>query len=66
MQIIVNGQDKEVAEGLTIAQLLGDLDLSGTRYAVEVNRHVIPRDQHACHALANGDEVEVVQFVGGG
>ena len=66
MQITVNGETRDAAEGLTVAALLGELELAGKRLAVEVNEDVIPRSQHPGHALRDGDRVEIVHAIGGG
>jgi len=66
VEIIVNGQNRQVAEGTTIAQLLERLDLSGRHVAVEVNLDVVPRARHAEHRLGPGDRLEIVTLVGGG
>ena len=66
MQITVNGEIRDAAEGLTVAALLGELELAGKRLAVEVNEDVIPRSQHPGHALREGDRVEIVHAIGGG
>ncbi len=66
ISIVVNGEPRAVAAGTTIAALLTDLGLGQRRVAVERNRAVVPRAQHADTALAEGDRLEVVAFVGGG
>ncbi len=66
MQIIVNAQPREVADAITIAQLLDELNLADKHVAVEVNLDLIPRGQHAEHRLAGGDKLEIVTLVGGG
>ena len=66
MHIQLNGQDREVADGATLAQLLATLALPNRRYAVEVNETLIPRSEHATHPLRADDRVEVVQAIGGG
>ncbi|MHC5068255.1 MAG: sulfur carrier protein ThiS [Planctomycetota bacterium] len=66
MRIVLNGQDHQLAEGATVADLLADLDLSGKRVAVEVNKDIVRRAAHASHLLAADDQVEVVTLVGGG
>jgi sulfur carrier protein len=66
VQITFNGQTREIDDRATIAALLVELNLTPKHVAVEVNREVVPRSQHAEHALAAGDEVEVVTLVGGG
>jgi thiamine biosynthesis protein ThiS len=66
MQIQVNGEPREVAEGATLSSLVADLRLEGSRYAIEVNEELVPRSEHARHLLQEGDRVEVVQAIGGG
>jgi sulfur carrier protein len=66
VQITVNGQPREVADGLTIAQLLDELALATKYFAVEVNLQLVPRQQHAQHRLVEGDRLEIVTLVGGG
>lgn len=66
MQIIFNGQPREVREAATISELLSELQLTPKLVAVEVNREVVSRRLHETHALRPGDEVEVVTLVGGG
>jgi sulfur carrier protein len=64
--LIVNGEEREVPDDLTVAGLLEFLDVPRERVAVEVNLAVVRRADHASHRLAAGDRVEVVAFVGGG
>ncbi len=66
MRIQVNGESREVAHGATVAALLRDLGVDQGPVAVERNRALVPRASHAQTELAEGDELEVVQFVGGG
>ena len=66
MQILLNGEARDVAEGATLDTLIGTLDLQTKRFAVEINEELIPRSEHATHALKAGDRVEVVQAIGGG
>ncbi len=67
LSLVVNGEPRAfAAERLTVAELLERLGQSGRRVAVEVNRRIVPRARHGEHLLAAGDEVEIVQFVGGG
>lgn len=56
----------EVSSELTVAELVRELRLGNGPVAVEVNRAVIPRAEHTRHTVHEGDEVEVVHFVGGG
>ena len=66
MQIIFNGERREAADDVTVAALLEELELPPKRVAVEVNRELVPRDQHAACVLQDGDRLEVVTLVGGG
>jgi sulfur carrier protein len=66
IDIVINGQARFVNEGTTVANLIGELGLAGRPVAVERNREVVPKAQHASTVLAAGDRLEVVTFVGGG
>ena len=66
MNIQVNGQGREIAEGSTVANLLGELGVTQPHVAVEVNLELVPRAQHRDTVLNAGDRVEVVTLVGGG
>ncbi|WP_437227026.1 sulfur carrier protein ThiS [Planctomicrobium sp. SH661] len=66
MQITVNGESRKVASGTTVAELLRVLDLDSRFLAVERNRMLVPRGQHAQCELEDGDEIEIVTLVGGG
>lgn len=66
MTVIVNGRRRELAGPLTVAQLLGQLELPSRGVAVEVNLQIVPRTRHAEFALADGDQLEIVTLVGGG
>ncbi|MDZ4109936.1 MAG: sulfur carrier protein ThiS [Brevundimonas sp.] len=65
MRIQVNGEPREVAAA-TILGLVEELGLDVRKVAVERNLEIVPRSLHATTALAEGDRVELVQFVGGG
>ena len=66
IEVIVNGAPRTIAAGVTVLGLIEDLGLSGRPVAVERNREVVPRANHATTALAAGDRIEIVTFVGGG
>lgn len=66
MQVSVNGKAKDVPDATTISQLLSRLELDRHQPAVELNRRVVPREDHAATKLAEGDQLEVVTLVGGG
>lgn len=65
MQIKLNGEMKELVEGMTLAQLLTQLELKGP-LAVELNGDLVEEDEFARQVLSGGDVVEVLRFVGGG
>lgn len=66
MQITVNGEAREVPNDLTVLGLIELLGLTEGPVAVERNREVVPRREHATTQLAEGDVIEIVHFVGGG
>ena len=66
MQILINGETHQVESGLTVSGLLEALDLPLRKIAVERNKQIVPRSLFADEQLADGDQIEIVQFVGGG
>ncbi len=66
MTVIVNGQERQVPDGTTVAQLVESLGLGAGACAAEVNRELVPKRRHAEHLLGDGDRVELVSLVGGG
>lgn len=66
VRVLVNGAASTVARGTTVGQLLAQLGVAAARVAVEVNLSVIDRGRYEQQALAEGDQVEIVSFVGGG
>ena len=66
IEVVINGETRTVVQGTTIAGLIVELGLGDRRVAVERNRDVVPRAEHASTVLAAGDRVELVTFVGGG
>jgi sulfur carrier protein len=66
MLITVNDESREVPEGCTVAGLLTQLAIPATRAAVEVDRQLVRRADHATHVLQAQATVEVVTLVGGG
>jgi len=65
MLIQLNGQQKNFSEGATILAVLEALKLSPDKVAVELNRRLVKTAQYS-NALTDGDQVEIVTFVGGG
>ncbi len=66
MQITVNGKPRDIGASANLAALLEHLGLDPARVAVEHNLDIVPQAQFAATALAEGDRLEIVQFVGGG
>ncbi len=66
MEIIVNGEPRQVASPYSVVDLINDLELAGRRLAVEVNLDIVPRSRHGEHQLQAGDRVEIVHAIGGG
>ena len=66
MTVTVNGEPREVPDGTTVAQLVGQLTDAPTGVAAAVNGEVLPRRVWAATALADLDQVEVVTAVQGG
>ena len=66
MKLYVNGEERNLASGLTVAGLLEDLRYGSERIAVEVNEEIVPRSQYHAHQLQDGDRIEIVRAIGGG
>jgi sulfur carrier protein len=64
--IVLNGESRPTKDGQTVAELLREIGLDPRQVAVERNREVVPRAQHGQTVLEDGDQLEVVTFVGGG
>lgn len=65
LAIMLNGEPRQVRAG-SIADLVSSLGLDPAKVAVERNREIVPRSTLASAALAEGDVLEIVHFVGGG
>ncbi len=66
MQVRINGELREIPEGMTVAGLLGHLGVKAQRVAVEVNESVVTKDRYEAQKIGAGDSVESVACVGGG
>jgi thiamine biosynthesis protein ThiS len=64
--IHLNGEDKEVPDSLSLTALLEWLKLPGDRVAIECNLKIVPRGRWNETVIHDGDNLEVVHFVGGG
>ena len=63
---MVNGQPMDVADGLSVEELLAQLGVKRQFTAVAVNREVTPKSLYASTTLRGGDRVEIVRPMGGG
>jgi len=66
LSVELNGGQRHIAPGTTVAELLAELGVEPRHVAVEVNQAVVPRARHAEQPLRAGDRIEVVTLVGGG
>ena len=66
VNIHLNGESREFPDGMTVEALIAVLALEPTRVAIEINRDVVRRNQWPSTTLHDGDQVEIVHFVGGG
>ena len=66
MQIVLNGEPAETADGSTVEMLLQRLGIGRERVAVELNADIVPKADYEKRLLADGDKIEIVHFVGGG
>lgn len=66
MAIVLNGEEREIADGSTVLSLLRELGLPESRVAVERNRTIVRKADYPGTPLSDGDRVEIVTFVGGG
>jgi len=66
MTVTVNGERREVPDGLSVAALLNHIGMSGDRVAIERNLDILPRAQWQETQIQPNDIFEIVHFVGGG
>ncbi|MEZ5892813.1 MAG: sulfur carrier protein ThiS [Parvularculaceae bacterium] len=66
MDIIVNGEARRLDGPTTVAGLLAALALEPRKIAVERNLEIVPKSRYGETAIMDGDQIEIVQFVGGG
>ncbi len=66
MKLLVNGEEKVLADGISVLDMLNALEIERRGIAVELNREVVPRGRHEETRLKEGDAVEVIRMVGGG
>ena len=66
MRLLLNGEERDVGEVRTIADLVSALGLDARKVAVERNLEIAPRSSYGDTALVDGDRIEIVTFIGGG
>ena len=66
MKLLINGENKEFNEGLSLEELIRQLGVRKETVVAEVNRQIIQNERRAECVLADGDQIELIQFVGGG
>ena len=66
MELVINGEKREMPDGTTVSKLLEMLNIAPERVVVEVNLNILKRAEHPTTILKEGDQVEIVHFVGGG
>ncbi|MEE9379870.1 MAG: sulfur carrier protein ThiS [Hyphomonadaceae bacterium] len=66
MQIILNGETREITSGMTVLELVASLGPDPRGIAIERNLEIVPKSEHGVTKLSDGDRLEVVRFVGGG
>jgi sulfur carrier protein len=66
VNILLNGAPREVAANLSVGELLDAEGYAQRKVAVEVNREIVPKSQHAQRILGEGDQIEIVHAIGGG
>ncbi len=66
MKIVLNGIEHDCPVDLTVEQLLAQHGFAGRKIAIEINREILPKSQHANHMLQADDRVEIVHAIGGG
>ncbi|MBT4739554.1 MAG: sulfur carrier protein ThiS [Rhodospirillaceae bacterium] len=66
MQIIVNGESKDILEAVSVETLLANLGVDSKKVAVERNLEIVPKTRFESTLIEDGDRLEVVHFIGGG
>ncbi len=66
LSVTINGEPRQIAEGSSIATMIADFGLDPKKVAVERNLEIVPRSTLGEVAVADGDQFEIVHFVGGG
>jgi len=66
LSLRINGEHRRVPQGTTLAELINSIGLDPHRVAVERNLEIVPRSTFSALCVEDGDDYEIVHFVGGG
>ncbi len=66
MRLVINGDEKNFDQPMSVAELLEALGVPSLKVAVELNRAIVPKSAYDATSLKDGDRLEIVNFVGGG
>jgi sulfur carrier protein len=66
MKLLINGENKEFSDGISLEDLIRQLGVRKETVVAEVNRQIVQNEQRSGWKLSDGDQVELIQFVGGG
>lgn len=66
MKLTINGEERRFEKLSDLAALVAELGLDARKVAVERNLEIVPRSAYGSTALADGDRIEIVHFIGGG
>lgn len=66
MHVTINGKQETIERGLTVEGYLESAGLAGAPCAVEINKNLVPKRDHASTTINDGDSIEIVTLVGGG
>lgn len=66
VSVTINGEEQQLAEALSLADLLLTLNITKGKVAIERNLEIVPRSLYASTMVEEGDRLEIVHFIGGG
>lgn len=66
MNIVLNGEEINIAESLNVLELIDLYELPASKVAVERNLEIVPKSAYVTTMLKENDKVEIVHFIGGG
>lgn len=66
MEVHINGDKRDIEEGVTLERLLASLGIKSAGIAVDINREVIPKRLYGDTLIRQGDSIEIIRMVGGG